>query len=142
MEFSFLWSLFEAETLDTNASAAAIVALTKQWHANGLLTEDTFVEQLAYFRNRYCPEGEFTHHFAHLHLRPTDQPDTVARVLQGGGADRDELAAALLIIAYRFRNNLFHGVKWAYGIKGQLENFRHASALLTRAIELHQQSAE
>ena len=55
-------------------------------------------------------------------------------------ADVAEVAAALLIIVYRFRNNLLHGVKWAYEIRGQFENFRHANAVLMQAIELHEQS--
>ena len=58
-------------------------------------------------------------------------------MLKGETADIAEIAAGLLIIVFRFRNNLLHGVKWAYQIQGQLENFCHANAVLMRAIELH-----
>jgi hypothetical protein len=49
--------------------------------------------------------------------------------MKGEAADLSEVAAALLIIVYRLRNNLFHGVKWAYEIQGQLENFNHGNAV-------------
>ena len=42
----------------------------------------------------------------------------------------------MFIVVYRIRNNLFHGMKWAYGMRGQLENFRHANAVLIKALEM------
>lgn len=61
----------------------------------------------------------------------------VEAVLKGENANLGDTAAALLIVIYRLRNNLFHGVKWAYGIRGQRENFENANALLMSALELH-----
>ena len=51
-----------------------------------------------------------------------------------------ERVAAVLIIVYRFRNNLFHGEKWEYQLEGQLENFQQASSVLVQAIEWHRAS--
>jgi len=34
------------------------------------------------------------------------------------------------------RNNLFHGVKWAYGIRGQQPNFEHGADILMGMLEL------
>tara|TARA_B100000614_G_scaffold111617_1_gene100153 strand:- start:1007 stop:1162 length:156 start_codon:yes stop_codon:yes gene_type:complete len=47
----------------------------------------------------------------------------------------------VLIIVWRFRNNLFHGEKWAYQLQGQLSNFTHANAVLMRLLERHGQLA-
>ena len=47
----------------------------------------------------------------------------------------------MLIIVWRFRNNLFHGEKWAYQLQGQLSNFTHANAVLMRLLERHGQLA-
>ena len=138
MEFSFLWSLFEARALNSRGNGDAIVRVSERWIDEGLLTEQTFEHELAYFQNRYWKDGEFTYHFEHLHLRPGDQPDLVKRVLRDEAADLSEVATTVLIIVYRFRNNLFHGVKWAYQLQGQLENFSHANAVLMQAIELHE----
>lgn len=52
-------------------------------------------------------------------------------------AKASECAAAALIIVYRFRNNLFHGTKWGYGIRGQFDNFRHANDVLMAALDVH-----
>ncbi len=140
MQFSLLWSLFEAKALKTRGNADSIVAVAKQWADKGLLADESFNPERTYFQNRYYADGDFTYHFAHLNLRRADQPDLVKRVLKNEASDLAEVAAALLIIVYRFRNNLLHGVKWAYEIRGQFENFRHANAILMQAIELHEQS--
>ena len=136
--FSFLWMLFEARVLKTRASAKAIIEASRQWAEDGRFTSETFGQELAYFRARYVADGAFTYHFGHLHLRRNDAPDLVKRVLKGDDVALEEVAAAVLIIVYRFRNNLFHGVKWSYELEGQLENFMHANMILMRAIELHE----
>lgn len=140
MHFTFLWTLFEARVLKTRASAKAIIEASRQWAGDGLLTMDMFGQELAYFRNRYVADGTFTHHFEHLHLRRNDAPGLVKKVLNSEEAEPEEVAAAVLIIVYRFRNNLFHGVKLSYELQGQLENFRHANTALMQAIELHERS--
>jgi hypothetical protein len=73
--------------------------------------------------------GAFTHHFKHLNLRPADQPGVVQSVLDGNNDPRDQLPIVLMIV-WRFRNNLFHGEKWAYQLQDQLSNFTHANAVL------------
>ncbi len=140
MQFSLLWSLFEARALNTRGNANAILAVSNRWADHGLLTNDSFGRELAYFQNRYYANGNFTYHFDQLRFRRGDQSDLVKRVLKSDAADLAEIATALLIIVYRFRNNLFHGVKWAYNIRDQFENFTHANAVLMQAIELHEQS--
>lgn len=140
MQFSLLWSLFEAKALNTHGNARSILAVAKRWANQGLLANDSFNPELAYFQNRYYADGDFTYHFDQLRLRQADHPDLVKRVLKNDAADLAEMAAALLIIVYRFRNNLLHGVKWAYEIRGQFENFSHANAALMQAIELNEQS--
>ena len=48
-EFSFLWSLFEAKSLNERGSANAIVESANRWAVSGQLTEDWFSCELAYF---------------------------------------------------------------------------------------------
>ena len=45
------------------------------------------------------------------------------------------MVAVILIVIYRFRNNLFHGVKWEYELRGQLDNFNHANQVLMAAYD-------
>ncbi len=56
-------------------------------------------------------------------------------MLRGHVADDASRLSVLLIIIYRLRNNLLHGPKWSYGIKGQLDNFRNANAALSAFME-------
>lgn len=136
-EFLFLWSLFEAKVLNEHGSANVIVASSARWARNGLLTAETFGQELAYFRNRYVADNQFSHHFDHLHLRINDAEGLVRSVLNGEDGALENVAATVLIIVYRFRNNLFHGLKWSYNVHGQLDNFMHANKALKRAVELH-----
>ena len=140
MHFLFLWSLFESEALNKRGNVTAITTVVRDWVNAGLLTGDSFELQLAYFQNRYYRDDDFTDHFDHLKLQNSDRPDLVRKVLRNDATDRSEIVAAVLIIVYRFRNNLFHGEKWAYQLKGQLENFNHANVALMQAMDLQSQA--
>lgn len=137
MNFLFLWSFFESEALNRRGGVRVLVAVAQWWADNDLLTERTFEPFLEYCRNRYYRDGAFTYHFDHLNLRDGDRPNLVRRVLANDTAEYSDIVAALLIIVYRFRNNLFHGEKWAYQLRGQLENFNQANAILMHSIELN-----
>ena len=137
MHFLFLWSLFESEALKRRGGVNVLVTVARRWAENDLLAEIPFEPQLANFRSRYFRNGAFTNRFDHLNLRKGDRPDLVRKVLASETAANSEIAAAVLIIVFRFRNNLFHGEKWEYRLHGQLENFNHANAILMHSIELN-----
>lgn len=137
MHFSILWTVFESRVLRTQASAQSILKVAKQWEQHGMLEPERFSEQLAYWSNRYVKNNAFTYHFDQLHFRKNDNEALVEAVLKREATQVGEVVAALLIIVYRLRNNLFHGTKWAYGIKGQLNNFTNANKLMMQAVELH-----
>ena len=137
MHFSLLWSFFEAEALNTSASAIGILALTHEWASRNRLHIQPFAKSLAYFQSRYFQYGEPTEYFRGLNLRRNDNPALVSAVLKGENTNHADRVAVLLIIVLRLRNNLFHGVKWAYGIRGQLANFTNANVALMAALETH-----
>lgn len=132
--FALLWSFFEARTLSTRGSAHAIIALTQEWSAQGRLTIEPFSKSLMYFQQRYYANGVGTNYLTGLNLRRNDCPKLVHAVLKGENTNPVDCVAALLIVVYRLRNNLFHGAKWAYGIRGQLHNFTHANTTLMNAL--------
>lgn len=136
MHFALLWSLFEAAVLDTHACARSIIEVSKRWTNEERLKAESFADPLAYFRNRHFQNNEFTEHFAGLNLRENDNRQLVEAVLKGEDGDVGDTVAALLIIVYRLRNNLFHGVKWDYELRGQLGNFTNANALLMLALNV------
>jgi len=134
--FTLLWTVFESRCCNEKASAKAIHELVGRWAAEGRLDDALFAESLAYFRDRYFHDGAPTHHYGFLHLRRNDKPDLVEAVLRGADNDPVNCITAVLIVVYRLRNNLFHGMKWAYGIRGQQSNFEQANRVLMNAMLL------
>jgi hypothetical protein len=139
--FTFLWSLFEAQVMGNFARPDLFCVKADEWRDAGTLDADHYDGELAYFRQRYFADGQFTRHFAYLNLRPADQPDLVRSVLDGSNDDPRDRLLTVLMIVWRFRNNLFHGEKWAYQLKDQLPNFTAANAVLMRLLERHGQAA-
>ncbi|MEP7457594.1 hypothetical protein [Phyllobacterium sp. SB3] len=141
-DFSLLWSLFENRILNTEGNAAKICAAVESWHNANTLDTAAFAPELAYFRNRYFANGTVTGEFAGLKLRNPDREPLVRAVIDGSDNDPRNLMAAILIIVFRFRNNLFHGDKWRYKLKGQLGNFTTANDVLTKVLDRHGGLAE
>lgn len=136
MHFALLWSFFEAEALKTNATANRILALTREWESSTRLRIEPFAECISYFRERYFKDGSPTEYFTGLNLRNNDTPALVSAVLKCENTNQADVIAVILIVVFRLRNNLFHGVKWAYGIRGQLPNFTHANIALMAALDM------
>jgi hypothetical protein len=136
-DFSLLWSLYEGTILNASGSAKAIIHAVDSLKASGRLTVEVLRGAIDYFVERYF-DGDLTYAFHELRLRSNDHRALVEKVLKGQSTDDSEIASAILIIVFRLRNNLFHGVKWSYGIRGQLENFHNANNVLMSVIEMHQ----
>jgi len=136
-DFSLLWALFESRLLDTEGSARAICDVVNSWQRNGALDAASLDPELGYFRQRYFANGAFTDRFDHLHLRRNDHEALVRGVIDGSDNDPRNRVAAILIIVFRYRNNLFHGVKWQYKLAGQLANFTAAKAVLMKVLDQH-----
>ncbi len=137
LDFTFLWSLFEARIMNSSGSAVAIRNKVFEWEANKSLCSGLYDEDLVYFQDRYSEGGELSGHFEFLKLRPSDYPDVVKTVILGTNRNRRDRQLALLMIVWRLRNNLFHGEKWEYEIRDQLENFTHANNVLKHLLEQH-----
>jgi hypothetical protein len=134
VHFLFLWSLFEARVLDKFASSAKILSKVHEWSARDRFDPKMFDIELLFFQKRYFLVDKPTNLFDGLNLRKSDSPKLVREVLSGTDRNPSHCVAVVLIVIYRLRNNLFHGEKWAYEIKGQLENFKHANAALITAL--------
>ena len=132
--FTLLWTLFEAQVLENNASVRKIAEVVEQ-HGFQALGIDWFQEQLVYFQHRYIEDGNINYRFEHLHMRNNDNPERVRSVLLGENIDINAQLIACLTIVYRFRNNFFHGIKWAYGLQKQLDNFTQSANLLKKCLE-------
>jgi hypothetical protein len=136
-DFALVWPLFEAKVLNNNASSNAIGRVVAEWARQGKLVDDPFAQAIAHIQDRYCENARTNHRFDRLNLRENDKPEMIRRVVLGQHASTEERAAAALIVAYRFRNNLYHGAKLDYGIQEQQDNFEIAKDMLMKAIDLH-----
>lgn len=134
LHFALLWSFFEARAMHTSGSSERIRKLANSWESSGQIDLSDFAAPLAYFRQRYFNNDQPTEYFSSLYLRKSDYPGLVQAVLRGDSVTPAETLAALLIVVFRLRNNLFHGTKWAYGIQDQLANFEYANAVLMNAL--------
>jgi len=141
-EFALLWSLFEARILNTEGSARAICDAVDAWRQAGTLDAAMLDPELAYFRQRYCANGALTDHFDHLGLPNNGLRSMVSAVIDGSNNDSRDRVATVLIIVFRYRNNLFHGVKWQYKLADQLGNFTAANAVLMKVLDRHGALAE
>ncbi|RML82379.1 hypothetical protein ALQ89_03224 [Pseudomonas amygdali pv. tabaci] len=121
--------------MDSFAQAKTMANRVDGWAADKKIYPEVYEEALAYFRKRYSLNGEKTDHFYHLNLRESDYPELVSYVISGETDDPRDSMLCVLMIVWRLRNNLFHGSKWAYQIRGQLDNFTHANAVLMRILE-------
>ena len=133
--FALLWSLFEGKVLDNQASSRRILSVVHDAVADGKMQMDSFQQCLNYFRERYFGPQGFTCHFGQLHLRSNDNVPLVEQVLSGNNNDPADCISVILIVIYRFRNNLFHGKKWEYELRGQLGNFTQANSALMTAYD-------
>ncbi|CAG2148303.1 hypothetical protein [Cupriavidus numazuensis] len=135
--FAFLWSLFEGRVLNAGGSPEKLVQLAKSMTEQGSVNLALFAGPLEHFRIRYWLDGRPTYLFDGLNFRRGDRRPLVESVLSGQTNSSDDIVSALLLIVYRLRNNLFHGMKWAYGIREQLANFQNANEVLMRVLERH-----
>lgn len=136
-DFSLLWSLYESTVLERRGNANTIISSVGLLKERRKLTLTPFLEAIEYFRARYYNGHSFNHEFDGLLLRRNDHKPLVEKVLRRERATDDEILSAILIIVLRLRNNFFHGEKWAYELRGQLNNFNNANSVLMSVMDLH-----
>lgn len=84
---------------------------------------------------RYCTTDGFGDRFEGLYFRSNDRRNHVESVLVEGPASLKDMLLALMIIVYRLRNNLFHGLKTLDTLNDQVQNLAVASRCLAAVLE-------
>lgn len=133
--FSLIWNVYEKELCDKEGkirqhSEDHSVAFAEKLNPN--LLAGVF----DYFKNRYVSNnGLPTEHFNTFEFQVEQIKAEVFECLSGANPSIEEKLKALLCIAFRLRNNLFHGVKDVGKLYEQNENFRQINLLLMNLIE-------
>lgn len=130
-DFSLIWNIFEATVCETNFSIARV----EQALENRKFDQAEFEPVLAYFKNRYVTNNAVNQRFQQLHFRRNDRGPFVEEVLLGRIKEAKQVILALSIIIYRFRNNLFHGLKSIREIDQQNRNFENANDFLKTLLD-------
>lgn len=124
-DFFLIWNVFD-RVCDNNFSFAEVQQQIAERHFNA----DSFIHYLHYFQNRYINTGRTNERVEPLYFRPNDRLDFVRQVLLGELADINYILLTIVIIVYRLRNNLFHGLKDLEVIDQQRTNFETANSFL------------
>lgn len=135
--FALLWSLFESRVLNSQGRIDN-VELVPDTLAAKLTDVRRFDNALGHFRQRYVqPNGDFTAVYRSLSFGPNEnRRPIVESMLAAVPQSPTETLRGLLIIVWRLRNNLFHGLKWDNEIRDQLDNFRHANEAIMTTLDI------
>ena len=132
--FALVWNLFEGLVCNHRANVKQFERVADQINYTSEL-EIAVSECLSFYHFRYISGGAVNQRFDDLLFRANDKCPHVEAVLKGELTLSTEKMLAILIIAYRIRNNLFHGLKSVHIWDDQANNIAHAAKVLSLAIE-------
>lgn len=135
-EFLLLWNLFEDRLFENTFTIEKA-----ERYINGYINRfnpDVCNRAFEYFKKRYTniELGIVTYPlFEELNFRRTDKKEFVDSVLVADSPSLKDKVLASIIIIFRYRNNLFHGLKDITQINYQQSNFVEANKMLKIFIE-------
>jgi hypothetical protein len=133
--FTLMWGLFEALfPEDRPACVAEFDPLARRLIFSPEF-EAAIDRSLDFYRRRYLTDGAPNARFNELHFRPRDRREDVEAVLTSVLSSHGTRVIAVLIIVWRIRNNLFHGLKTVDTWNAQVQNISEASRVLSLVLE-------
>ena len=133
--FIFLWSFFEGVTCNGSVSVPRLGQVADLMARSPVLANDSVEHCLSFYRFRYLNGDQMQERFYGLNFRQNDRQELVEAVLRGTESGLNSKLHALLIIAYRIRNNMFHGLKSVHVWDDQAQNISEATRILSIALE-------
>ena len=137
--FSLIWNIFEKECCDNYAS----IGIHPKRIAENITVDTINIEKLRYifyyYQTRYFSDNQVTESFRNFDfgrgVNSVNYKRNVSDILQYDNPDIKQILEALLLIAFRLRNNLFHGIKEVERLYEQNENFSKINQMLLIVIE-------
>jgi hypothetical protein len=127
--FTLMWNYFENLTCGTRADMAKFERVAATVAARGDVPA-AMALALEYWGNRYYGLHGFNALFDGLQFRAGDRRQHVEAVLSGNLNDVKDRVLGAIIIVYRLRNNLFHGLKEISTLDEQAANLDTACRVL------------
>ena len=136
--FSLVWNIFEKECCQKNASIGNHPKKLAE-KINSIIDSNLLNEIFQYFKNRYIGNGDANDIFNRFDFGREPASETykqfVKDKLLSPEPTNEEKLQSLLYIAFRLRNNLFHGIKNVEELYKQNKNFKQINILLMIIIE-------
>ena len=127
--FTLMWNLFE-NTVCNNAAKIGTFDTIAEVIAQHDDLPDEVRDGVRFWTQRYRTGSEFNSLFKGLKFRKNDRQELVKAVLGGTQNDARSQLLAVMIIVYRLRNNLFHGLKTISMLNDQVSNLDTACKAL------------
>ncbi|WP_273854436.1 hypothetical protein [Serratia liquefaciens] len=135
--FTLLFSLFEAKLLNCEGSQGKSGQYATDFIASGLVDVAHLDSSYGYFENRYSDANHGKGRYQTLcGNRGGELGNVVNKIINSASPSIEEKLTACLFIAFRLRNNLFHGPKWLYNIAYQVDNFDAASHIIQSILRI------
>lgn len=137
--FTLVWNIYEKNLCDKDGK----INIHPNEHSKKFLDKvnlgllDAVFE---YFKKRYVNNGQKSTHYEMFEFKSEDIKNEVFQFLSKTNPTNEEKLKSLISIAFRLRNNLFHGEKQVEELYEQNENFRMINYLLMDLIEKNKNS--
>jgi hypothetical protein len=132
--FTLMWNLFEGIVCDNHADIRAFEKVAEKIAQRASLFPE-IEEGVRFWSARYFTGARFNDLFQGLHFRPRDCREHVEAVLRSEKNDPQSQVLSVMIIIYRLRNNLFHGLKTIDTLNNQVPNLTMACRALAAIMQ-------
>lgn len=132
--FPLIWNIFEKELCNKNAKIGTHPDNISSDYA-ALIDSEVLSGVFSHFKKRYIRDGKATSLFKNFEFKtPSTIKGETFDILNSSDCATLQLKA-LLYIAFRLRNNLYHGEKEVNKLYEQNENFKQINLLLMALID-------
>ena len=129
--FCLLWNIFEKKVGNGSQESLGLVKIEKFIFDENITIDDSILQPcFDYFRSRYIENGETNSKFEKLNISNNKFKDIFKNILVNNNALEKEKILGISIIAYRIRNNSFHGTKGLSEISNQKDTFEYLNKFL------------
>lgn len=132
--FSLIWNIYEKELCHKFGKISKHPYQHSQKYAEKIdlnILDGSF----EYFKHRYVLDGQPSNPYMSFEFNSEPIKHEVFECLSGSSQSKEQKLKALLCIAFRLRNNLFHGEKDVDSLYEQNKNFKQINLLLMALID-------
>ncbi len=134
--FTLMWNIFEGAVCDNNARIIEVFKrLANEIAQRGLLPQNV-KDGVLFWRQRYVTDAKLNNRFERLRFKRHDCREHIEAVLRSEKDDPESQLLAVMIVIYRLRNNLFHGLKEIDALNDQVPNLTMACLVLAAILEV------